>query len=281
MRRSTTVLFTLLALAVPVAGQEQPTASSGETTYRNTPEAFALTFLTLSYDDRSVDVRFNTTDRLPGAEAKASVQQRGGVTAVEIELDEMKPAWSFGGDINTYVLWAVSPEGHIDALGELPLDGDRSELKATTRLHTFGLIVSAEPHFMVDRPSPFVVLVNREPNDSMRRPPETVRVELRNRPTYRYELESLRSVQKVDGRVFSALRQAHIAVHLAEAAGASSLAAGRLAEARESLSRAEGAAETRASNDPDVERMARRTVGLAAAAQRLAEGDTSLRTARR
>jgi len=232
----------------------------------------------MTYDKRSTSVTFLTTERLPGASGEAKVEQKKGVTEIEIELDEMKPAWSFGGDFNTYLLWAVSPEGQIDNLGEFILNGNRSKLNVSTRMDTFGLIVTAEPHFMVDQPSPFVILVNTDPGTSMRRPSQLVQLELAaQNPQYRFQRESLRNVPEVRGDVSSALRQAHVAVQLADAAGAGRLAPDELREAQESLYRAEGAAETRSPTDFDVEMMARRTVRLAVAAEKLALAGGALR----
>ena len=283
MSRSITRLLPLVVgLSVsPLSGQAPSVpqqASATAVQYKLTPERFVLSFLTLTYDERSIEVKFSPTERLPGAKGEARVVQENGVAEIAMELDEMKPAWSFGGDFNTYVLWAVSPEGHMDNLGEFILDGDRGKLTVSTRLDTFGLIVTAEPHFMAEKPSPFVVLLNRDPGGSMRRPSQLVQLELADRePQYRFELESLESVPKVHGDVSSALRQAHVAVHLAAAAGAERLAPDQFREAQESLYRTQGAAETRSPTDPDVERMARRTVSLAVAAQKLARGRDTTR----
>jgi hypothetical protein len=191
------------------------------------------------------------------------------VTEIELELDGMKPAWSFGGDFNTYVLWAVSPEGHSDNLGEFILNGNRSRLNVSTRMDTFGLIVTAEPHFMVDTPSSFVVLMNRDPGVPMRRPSQLVEVNLAAQSVpYRFERENLRNVPAGRGEMSSAVRQAHVAVQRAVATGR--LTPDQLREVQESLYRVEGAAETRSPMDPDVELMARRTVRLAVAAEKRA-----------
>jgi hypothetical protein len=246
-----------------------PQASVASVDYQSTPDGFVLRVLAMTYDNRSTAVRFSATERLPGAGGEAKVEQKEGVTEIEIELDRMRPAWSFGGDFNTYVLWAVSPEGQTDNLGEFILRGNRSKLNVSTRVDTFGLVVTAEPHFMVDHPSPFVVLVNRDPGTSMRRPPQLVQVKLpaQNHP-YRFERESLLNVPRVRGDVSSALRQANVAVQ--RAIGSGRLNPDELREIQESLYRAEGAAETKTHADPDVEMMARRTVRLAVAAEKRA-----------
>jgi hypothetical protein len=76
--------------------------------------------IAISYpEDSSLEVKISGTHRLPGAEGEAKVERKRGVTEIEIELDDMKPAKLFGGDFVTYVLWTVSPEGHTNNAGEL------------------------------------------------------------------------------------------------------------------------------------------------------------------
>src|SRR5207244_11636069 len=65
----------------------------------------------------------------------------------------------FGREYLTYVLWAVTPEGRSDILGEF-LPGDNRKLAVTTDLQAFGLIVTAEPYFGVSEPSDLVVMEN-------------------------------------------------------------------------------------------------------------------------
>jgi len=56
------------------------------------------------------------------------------------------------------VLWAVSPQGRPDNLGELTLDKNgNGHVKAFTDLQTFGMIVTAEPYFAVTQPGNMVV----------------------------------------------------------------------------------------------------------------------------
>ncbi|MCS6921258.1 MAG: hypothetical protein NZM07_04965, partial [Elioraea sp.] len=106
----------------------------------------------------TVRLQLEATERLPGASGQARVRRRSGVTEFEIELRGLKPALSFGGDFNTYVVWAVAPEGAAYNSGELILRDDRARLRSASPLATFALIVTAEPHFLVPQPSEFVVL---------------------------------------------------------------------------------------------------------------------------
>jgi hypothetical protein len=269
--RVTLLLPLVLGLSGFALSGQAPSVSKqtnlGPVLYQVSPDRFVLKVATMTYDKRPTAVRFLGTERLPGARGDAKVQQKDGVTEIEVELSGMKPGWSFGGDFNTYVLWAVSPEGHTDNLGEFILSGNHSRLNVSTRVDAFGLIVTAEPHFMVDHPSPFVVLVNIDPKTAMRRPTQVVELNLvAQNPGYRFERESLRNAPRVNGEVWSALRQAQVAVQ--RAIGTGRLTPDQVKEVQESLNRAEGAAETRSPRDPDVEMMARRTVRLAVAAEK-------------
>src|SRR5947208_12722602 len=61
-------------------------------------------------------IRLRSTDRLPGAGGEVRIERKGGTTEIEVNLDAMKPASLFGGDYNTYVLWAVPPGGPAENL---------------------------------------------------------------------------------------------------------------------------------------------------------------------
>src|SRR5207244_6432844 len=85
-------------------------------------------------------IHLRSTDRLPDAAGEARVERKGGMTEIEINLDSLKPASLFGGDYNTYVLWAVPPRGAAQNLGELQLEGERTSLDAGTTAGTVALL---------------------------------------------------------------------------------------------------------------------------------------------
>jgi len=170
------------------------------------------------------------------------------MTEIEVELDEMKPAALFGGDYNTYVLWAVSPEGHVDNLGEFILRGNRSKLNVSTTLETFGLFVSAEPHFLVERPSRFVVLENSAPTRDIG-PLKVSNLNYRGfEGLYNFNNETLANLPESQGEMRTHLEAARTSVELAERAGAEEYAPEELAKAREALRRAESGAQLGNSN---------------------------------
>jgi len=63
------------------------------------------------------------------------------------------------------VLWAISPDGRPQNLGEVLPAGKKNEITVTTALQSFGMIVTAEPYYSVTVPSDVVVLQNVIKND--------------------------------------------------------------------------------------------------------------------
>jgi outer membrane protein OmpA-like peptidoglycan-associated protein len=117
----------------------------------------------VDYQHRSgaSEVDLAGTALLPSADGKAKVRSKRGTMEVEANFGNLQSPAAFGTEYLTYVLWAISPDGHAVNLGEVLIGGnDRSKLTATTNLQAFALIVTAEPYFAVRQPSNVVVLEN-------------------------------------------------------------------------------------------------------------------------
>jgi outer membrane protein OmpA-like peptidoglycan-associated protein len=116
----------------------------------------------INYRPRRGDTKvdFRGTALMPQAIGEAKVSGEQGYMNVEATFDRFAAASSFGSEYLTYVLWAVTPEGRATNLGEVQIDGDDAEIKVTTELQAFGLIVTAEPYFAVTQPSDVVVMEN-------------------------------------------------------------------------------------------------------------------------
>ena len=137
---------------VPVGGM--PAYSVNET---------SRTIDAINYQHRggATDVDLAGTALLPSADGKAKVRSKRGTMEVEATFGNLQNPTTFGAEYLTYVLWAISPDGHAVNLGEVLIGGnDRSKLTATTDLQAFALIVTAEPYFAVRQPSNVVVLEN-------------------------------------------------------------------------------------------------------------------------
>ena len=109
----------------------------------------------------ATEVDLAGTALLPSADGKAKVRSKRGTMEVEATFGNLQSPTTFGTEYLTYVMWAISPDGHAVNLGEILIGGnDRSKLTATTDLQAFALIVTAEPYFAVRQPSNVVVLEN-------------------------------------------------------------------------------------------------------------------------
>ena len=110
----------------------------------------------------STKIGFEGTPLLPYAKGSATVESNKGQVSIDAHFEGLKPANGFAVEYLTYVLWAISPEGRPQALGEvLPTGGgNKCDIKVTTNLQAFALIVTAEPYFYVSVPSDVVVLQN-------------------------------------------------------------------------------------------------------------------------
>ena len=108
----------------------------------------------------STTIGFAGTPLLAGAKGEAKVtSERGGIT-IEANFQGLTPANGFGHEYLTYVLWAISPDGRAQNLGEVLPAGTKNNIRVTTALQSFGMIVTAEPYFSVSEPSDMVVLQN-------------------------------------------------------------------------------------------------------------------------
>ena len=106
-------------------------------------------------------IGFRGTVLLAQAKGEAKVQNRHGAMSIKARFEQMEPATRFGPRDLTYVLWAVTPVGRPVNLGEVIVrKNGRAGLEAHTNLQTFGLVVTAEPHFAVAQVSNLVVLEN-------------------------------------------------------------------------------------------------------------------------
>ena len=129
-------------------------------TFRVTVVTRSTSAVNYRHHSGKTELDFRGTEIMPEAKGKAKVESRTGRLEVEIGAEHMREARSFGPEYLTYVLWAITPEGRAANLGEIvPRDG-KSELKVTTDLQSFGLIVTAEPYFAVTKPSNIVVMEN-------------------------------------------------------------------------------------------------------------------------
>jgi outer membrane protein OmpA-like peptidoglycan-associated protein len=115
-------------------------------------------------EDEVVTVQFRGTTRFPRMKGDARIKRtRRNGTEIELSVSKMPRPFELGAGFATYVVWAVSPDGQIDNLGEIKRRGFfefDSKISVTTPLQTFSIIITAEPHFLVRRPSRAIMLEN-------------------------------------------------------------------------------------------------------------------------
>src|SRR5436309_10697375 len=189
----------------------------------------------------STKVDLEGTELMPEARGEARVESKTGRLEINAKLERMQPANKFGLEYLTYVLWAITPEGRANNLGEIVLNDGRSELHATTDLQAFGLIVTAEPYFAVTQPSELVVAQNIiRPDTKGRVEAIDVKYELLPRGLYASQVEPIRdAVYGIDTKAPLDLFQARNAVRIARAAGAEQYASSTFAKAQQLLNQAE------------------------------------------
>jgi outer membrane protein OmpA-like peptidoglycan-associated protein len=196
--------------------------------------------------DESVTVKFRGTTLLPRLKGEAKVKRAGRRgTRVELSVEDLPRASELGGIYTTYVLWAISPDGHVDNLGEIKRGGSvfvDSKIDVTTPLQTFALIVTAEPHFLMKVPSRMVVMENLPPQKPNGSQVETVDVRYIGNSSDYFRTARVPEIADADYRTTPvSLLGARQAINLAKYAGASSDAPNELQTAEDHLQAAEKA----------------------------------------
>ncbi len=233
------------------------------------------TAITYPLDD-SVTVQFRGTTRFPRMKGEAKVKRttRSG-TKIELSVEKMPRPFELGAGYATYVLWAISPTGQADNLGEIKRSGlffIDSKMAVTTPLQTFALIITAEPHFLVTRPSQTIMLENLYPvgPNGKRIGTSPSITYFGNSSDYFRDPRTPEIAETDYAKTPPAILQAKQAVALARFAGAEREASTELNEATTLLQNAQNA--WSAGRDPDtIDIAARKSISAAVKAESLAE----------
>ncbi len=87
---------------------------------------------------------------------------------IKLDVKNLPSPRNFGPLYLTYVLWAITPEGHASNLGEVVVDSNGNyHGEVSSDLQAFGMIITAEPYFAVRQPSDVVVMENIIRTDTM------------------------------------------------------------------------------------------------------------------
>jgi outer membrane protein OmpA-like peptidoglycan-associated protein len=189
----------------------------------------------------ATEIGFQGSPIEPMATGSAKVNGKVGRIQINAEFSKLDPATRFGAEYLTYVLWAITPEGKANNLGEILLNGDTTKITVTTSLQTFGLIVTAEPYFAVSEPSNVVVLQNvvtPETIGTIEQAP--VNYQLLGAGAYSYDASTVAAPSThMNSKTPLELFEAENAVQIAINAGAQQYAPDALAKAQNSLTNAQ------------------------------------------
>ena len=224
--------------------------------------------------DETVTVKFRGTTVLPRLKGEAKVRRAGRRgTRVEFNVEDLPRASELGGIYTTYILWAISPDGRVDNLGEIKRSGSTfvdSKLDVTTPLQTFAMVLTAEPHFLMKVPSRMVVMENLPPQRANGSQVETVDVRYIGNSSDYFRTARVPELADRDYKQIPvSILGARQAVNLAKYAGASQEAEQELQSAEDLLQEAE---KTWRLQQPvsEVDILARKATSAGARAEELA-----------
>lgn len=185
----------------------------------------------------STPIGFEGTALLPRAQGTAKVTSRNGIVQVQSRFFGLDSPQTFGPEYLVYVLWAITPDGNATNLGQLTINNRKSKINVTTKLQTFGMMVTAEPYFAVSFPSQKVVLANTVMSKTKGSVGEVnAKVELLRRGAY---ADPAFGGYLIEQKVPLDLYQARNAVRIATLQGARTYAPEALARAGQALLQAE------------------------------------------
>jgi outer membrane protein OmpA-like peptidoglycan-associated protein len=244
MRKILGAAIAVLVIFCAAAGAQQqsaPTQQGNQSIYNVTVVGKTVTAVSYQHRSGSTMIGFQGTPLLPMAKGNAKVDSKQGSIVVSASFKNMESAQKYGKEYLTYVLWAITPEGKPNNLGELLLDGNNSKLTATTNLQTFGMIVTAEPYFAVNMPSDVVVLENVVRADTVGTSEQvTANYELMQRGGYTYDMSKAREpITNFSPKVPLEVYEARNAISIAQSAGADTLAPDAFQKALSSLAQAD------------------------------------------
>ena len=232
------------------------------------------TAITYPPDDQ-INVQFQGTTRFPKMHGSAKVKRTSKTgTKIDLSVSDMPRPLDLGPGYATYVLWAVSPEGQIDRLGEIKRRGFwefSTKMSVTTPMQTFALLVTAEPHFLVTRPSQMIMLENVSATTEQGAAVRTTSAAhyFGNSSDYFRDPRTPEIAERDYAKTPSSILQGYQAIALARYAGADRDASEELQQATTLLENADNS--WKAGRDEDsVDIMARQAISTAVKAEQTA-----------
>lgn len=249
--RITYLPCTVLGLLCTFGAQAQNAPGQGGSVplYRVTVIERTVKAVNYQYRSDPTEIDFRGTVLLPEAKGRALVESKAGRTEIEARFEHLRPPTRYGREYLTYVIWAVTPQGHAKNLGELVAGpSDKVNLHITTDLQAFGLIVTAEPYAAVRQPSDVVIMENEIRPDTIGQfEPVVAKYELLARGSYTYNVPVDLVAAEGNGpklpmdqyESLLQIYQAQNALQIARAMGADRYAADTFHKAETELARAQ------------------------------------------
>ena len=105
-------------------GQGPSSIQNGTPIYKIQVVGRAIPAINYFHRSGSTRIGFSGTPLLASAKGEAKVESNKGQIAIDAHFEGLTPANGFGVEYLTYVLWAITPAGQAQALGEvLPTGG--------------------------------------------------------------------------------------------------------------------------------------------------------------
>ena len=219
-------------------------------------------------DGTTIDLAMARTNATPNAaKLDAAVRYKEGQAKIEVSFKKMEPAILFGGDVSSYVVWAITRDGAVENLGELIVNENNASGSGQyqTGKKAFGLIITAEPFSLVGRPSEFVIATSG-PADPKKAPGSTFAFSNFRTGIVKADTNTIAGLTYKDKKPVAVV-QAERAVALADRIGAFGLNPKAAEEAKLSLTQAQNSVKSGGSKKA-VNDYSSRAVSLSSEAMR-------------
>lgn len=282
--KSKTVSAILVLGVVPAFCQQpapqNPPQSGPVPIYHVTVTERTVKAINYQYRSGPTMIDFRGTVLMPKAKGEAIVESKQGRSEVDVRFDNLLEPSRYGREYQTYVLWALTPDGRPHNIGEVVANGsDKAHLRVTTDYQAFALIVTAEPYSAVRLPSDVVVLENQVRPDTIGKIEQVeARYELMPRGQYAWQVpeksQSDPNAPKVSMRKYeelSELYQAENALAIAHNARAEQYAPNTFAKAQQLLTEARQLESVKGNNTTRIVQSAREAAQTAEDARQIAD----------
>jgi outer membrane protein OmpA-like peptidoglycan-associated protein len=243
VKRTVIPIATLAFLSWGVTPSYAQNNVPGSTSNPSGPVARTTKAMNYRRASGSIKVDLQGTELMQGAGGEAKIENKKNRMEIEAKFTGVDDATKFGLEYLTYVIWAVSPQGRAENLGEVVVKNGAAQVKAVTDMQTFGMIVTAEPYFAVTQPGNMVVLENvAVANGASKVENIDATYELLGRGVYSSSNTKIETaIFGIDPKTPRELFEARNAVRIARNAGGNLYAASTLAKAEQQLAAAEDA----------------------------------------